>query len=100
MANDDALQSRITRACTQGPIEALADGTELPRASVDGSRVDVATLVGLDASAHPLGRAREAVEVVVASDRVDVSNACDELGRDHLGTSAVLRFRGEHEARI
>ena len=69
-------------------------------ARVDGARVVVGAGVGLDAAAHPLGGAAEAVEVGVADDGVDGADARDELGRDHLGARAVLGLGREHEARI
>ena len=61
----------IARARAQRAIDALGDGARRADARVDGARVVVAARVRLDAAAHPLGGAGQAVEVGVADDGVD-----------------------------
>ena len=81
-------------------IDALGDGTRRADARVDRARVVVGVRIWLRAAAHPFRGAAQTVEVGVAYDGVDVADARDELGRDHLGTRAVLGLRREDEARI
>ncbi len=75
-------------------------GPGLRAARVDGARVVIGAGVRLDARAHPLGRAAQAVEVRVADDGIDGADARDELGRDHLGAGPVLGLGREDEPRV
>ena len=45
-------------------------------------------------------RTREAVEIGMADDCVDLPHSLYERAVDHLRAGAMLRFRSEHEARI
>lgn len=100
VAHDQPEQSGVVVARAQGAIEALGDGARLADARVDRPRVRVTPRIGLDALAHPLGGAGQAVEVGVTHDGLDGADARDQRRVDHLGAGAVLGLLREHEARI
>ena len=70
------------------------------QACVDGPRVVIAPRVGLGPTQEPFGCARQPVEVRVANDGIDRTDALDQLGRNHLRASAVLGFGREHKSRV
>ena len=78
----------------------LAAGAGVPIAGIDGARIVVGAGVRLVAAEDPLRRGVQAVEIDVREDRVDRPDLAHELGRDHLGTRAVLCLGREHEPRI
>ena len=100
MTDDEAEERLIARPRPARAIDADGAGAGPADARADGARVDVPARLRRDAAAHPLRAAREAVEVAVAHDGVDLARARDELGGDDLGAGAVLGLRREQEARI
>ena len=65
------LERLVAKARPQRPIDPVRDRPGLAPARVDGARVGVGALVGLDAAEHPLRARIEPVEIQVHRHRVD-----------------------------
>ena len=100
MANDDAHERVIATARPERPIDPIRDGARRTHAGIDSAGVGIGTVVRLDTFAHPFGSAAKTVEIGVTDDRADGTDAFHEIRGHHLGARAMLRLRGENEARI
>ncbi len=100
VTDDQAKKCGIPRPRAEGAVKALADGTGDRCSGIDGPRVVVGADVGLHAMTKPFCRTAQAIEVRVADDGVDGTDAIDDFRGDHLRTSPVLSFCRQHEAGV
>jgi hypothetical protein len=78
----------------------LGSWSRRPNPSIDDPRIIVGARIRLDARPQPLGRRIQPVEIEVTDNGIDGTDAGHQLGRDHLGTGAVLGLFGEDKAQV
>ena len=100
VSNHQSTKGFVAGPGTKRTVENPRSLARFAEPRVDSMRVVVGPFVRLDAPSDPLRCGTQAVEIYVATDRVDRPGGCDSFGCDHLGASAVLSLRSQDETRI